>query len=86
MGRLGGVPGRGESKAPDGKVAILSVSPRRQKIDICHRASGTMWSVHKALTWRLLFSCPAEHLVKESPLPVSFFLGRPHALRIPHFL
>ena len=41
-----------------------------------------MWSVHRALTCRLLFSCPAEHLITETPLPVSFSL---HAPRSPHF-
>ena len=53
-------------------------------IYIRHRASGTMWSVHKALTCRLLLSCPAEHLIRETPLPVLFFPGILHAPRSPH--
>ena len=48
-------------------------------IYIRHRASGTMWSVHRALTCRLLFSCPAEHLIRETPLPVLLFSDGPHA-------
>ena len=51
---------------------------------IRHRASGTMWSVHKALTCRLLFSCPAEHLIRETPLPVLLCSDGPHSSHNPH--
>ena len=43
--------------------------------NIRHRASGTMWSVHKALTCRLLFSCPAEHLIGKPHSPFHFSRG-----------
>ena len=56
----------------------------RNDAEIRHHASGTMWSVHKALTYRLLLSCPVEHLIREIPLPILFLAGILHAPRSPH--
>ena len=51
-----------------------------------HRASGTMWSVHRALTCRFLFSCPAEHLIRGNPTPRLTFGGNLACPALPSFL